>query len=33
MIVRGVPHKVAYKFLERKSRELRDRDKEIWREA
>jgi ribosomal RNA assembly protein len=33
MIVRGVPHKVVYKYLERKSRELRDRDKEIWREA
>ena len=33
MIVRGVPHKVVYKFLERKSRELRDREREMWREA
>jgi ribosomal RNA assembly protein len=33
MIVRGVPHKVVYKFLEKKSRELRDREREIWREA
>jgi ribosomal RNA assembly protein len=33
MIVKGVPHKVVYKFLERKSRELRDREREIWREA
>jgi ribosomal RNA assembly protein len=33
MFIRGVPHKVVYKFLERKSRELRDREREIWREA
>lgn len=33
MIIRGIPHKVVYKFLEKKSRELRDREREIWREA
>lgn len=33
MILRGVPHKFVYRFLERKSRELKDRETEIWREA
>jgi len=33
MIIRGIPHKVVYKFLEKKSRELRDSEREIWREA
>lgn len=33
MIIRGVPHKVVYHFLERKSRDLRDRESEIWREV
>jgi ribosomal RNA assembly protein len=33
MIVRGIPHKIVYKFLEKKSRELREREKEIWQEA
>lgn len=33
MILRGVPHKFVYRFLERKSRELKDRESEIWREV
>ncbi len=33
MIIRGVPHNIVYRFLERKSRDLKDRDKEMWREA
>jgi len=32
MIIRGVPHNVVYRFLEKKSRELRERETEIWRE-
>ena len=33
MVLRGIPHKVVYKFLEKKSRDLRDREREIWREV
>ncbi len=33
MIIRGVPHSIVYRFLERKSNELKQREKEIWRKA
>ncbi len=33
MIIRGVPHSIVYRFLERKSSDLKQRDKEMWRKA
>ena len=33
MLLRGVPHSVVYRFLERKRRELKKREVEIWKEA